>query len=237
MQQTDQELAAVEDPEASDAIRGAVIGGVEDIRRYIEDRILDGTLAGGARLKELPLADRLGVSRGIIREAVRLLEQAGLVTVVHNHGVFIRQLSLEEVLDLYDVRAGLARSVGRLVATRITKDELDELNGLFDRMEEARTALDADRYETHHLEFHERLLAYTRNPLLISLHEQIEKQMRLFLCRSVVSLARLRHSNRYHRLVLDAIVEGDPEAAAEALEKDILHGRERVLDSINRDPG
>lgn len=55
---------------------------------------------------------------------MRRLEQSGLVTIVPNRGVFVRRVELKEVLDLFDVHAGLARSAGRLVATRITDAQL-----------------------------------------------------------------------------------------------------------------
>ena len=208
--------------------------GVEPIREAIERSILEGEIQPGDRLNELAVARLHNVSRGIVREAVRMLEQAGLVTVVRNHGVFVRKLALEEVLDLYDVRAGFAHAIGRLVAARITKEELDELHTVFARMEEAHAAMDAAVYEENHARFHNRILAFTRNPTLIDLHTQIDKQLRLFLRRSVVSLSRLRLSNTHHRRILELIAEGDGEKVAQALETDARNGRERLLDSLIR---
>lgn len=220
-----------------DEIDAPADNGVEWIRDTIEQMILSGEAAPGERLNELALARRLEVSRGIIREAVRLLEHAGLVTVVRNHGVFVRRPNLEEVLDLYDVRAGLALVVGRLVATRITKDELDELRRTFGEMEKARTAFDGVNYERLHTDFHNLMLQFTRNPALIAFLEQVDKQLRLFLRRSVVSLARLRLSNSYHGRILAHIEDGDAEKVGRALEADVMHGRERLLDSLNRNSG
>ena len=221
-------------PETENDVAGteSLDNGVDPIRQAIEHQILGGEFAPGDRLNELAMARTLGVSRGIIREAVRLLEQAGLVVVVRNHGVFVRKLSLEEVLDLYDVRAGLAHVVGRLVTTRITKDELDGLTRTFERMEEFRQAHDASGYEKTHAEFHAAILSITRNPTLIGFHRQIDKQMRLFLRSSVVSLARLRRSNSFHKRILAQIEEGDGDKVGRALEADVMHGKERLLDSL-----
>ncbi|MCG8510288.1 MAG: GntR family transcriptional regulator [Rhodospirillales bacterium] len=213
----------------------AAEGSVEAIREAIEQSILSGENQPGERLNELAVARQYDVSRGVVREAVRMLEQIGLVTVVRNHGVFVRKLALEEALDLYDVGAGLAHTVGRLVTARITKEELDELRVIFQEMEEARTASNADVYEERHRHFHRRILAFTRNPTLIALHGQIEKQLRLFMRRSVISLARLRLSNSHHHHILNIIEEGDGEKAAQALETDAKYGRERLLDSLVRD--
>ena len=78
------------------------------VREQLEGMILRGELRAGERLNENALATKLNVSRGPVREAARLLSEAGLVTVIHNRGVFVREIKLEEVLHVYDVRAGLA---------------------------------------------------------------------------------------------------------------------------------
>ena len=86
----------------------------------IERLILDGELGRGERINELALAARLSVSRGPLREACRSLAQAGLLEARVNRGFFVRKLALKEVIDLYDLRAGLMRLAGELVARRIS---------------------------------------------------------------------------------------------------------------------
>src|SRR5687767_10352060 len=107
------------------------------VREQIEAMILRGEIAAGERLNENALATKLKVSRGPIREATRLLAEAGLVTMIHNRGVFVREIKLEEVLHVYDVRAGLAHVAGRLAALRASKAQLAELRGLWGEMEKA----------------------------------------------------------------------------------------------------
>src|SRR5690554_3544921 len=81
----------------------------------LERLILDGELELGARINELALALRLGVSRGPVREACRSLVQAGLLESRANRGFFVRKLGQKEVVDLYDVRAALMRLAGALI--------------------------------------------------------------------------------------------------------------------------
>ena len=81
---------------------------VVEVRDEIERMILEGELQTGERLNEIHLADRLGVSRGPVREAARALEREGLVKAVVNQGVYVRSLSAQEALELYDLRAMLA---------------------------------------------------------------------------------------------------------------------------------
>ena len=82
----------------------------------IERMILEGEIKAGAKLTEAWLSERLGVSRGPIREAFRMLEEAGLVRQEKNRGVFVREIPLEEALEIFDLRAAMDELVGRRLA-------------------------------------------------------------------------------------------------------------------------
>src|SRR5919107_249430 len=110
------------------------------IRRELERMIARGELKAGERLNENALAAKLGVSRGPIREACRGLEQSGLVDVVVNRGVFIREVSAREAAELYEVRAVLYGLAGRLLAPIITQDQLRALATRVDEMDAAAAA-------------------------------------------------------------------------------------------------
>ena len=83
----------------------------------IEEMIISGELEAGDRINESALAGRLGVSRGPIREACRSLEQAGLLVSATNHGMYVREMTLDEARDLYEVRGSLAGLTGRLIVS------------------------------------------------------------------------------------------------------------------------
>ncbi len=89
-----------------------------------------GALVPGERLKEFDLAQRLQVNRSVAREALRTLEYAGLVRIVPNRGAELRKLSMEEALNLYDLRAGLARAAARSAALRAERAEVKQLQEL-----------------------------------------------------------------------------------------------------------
>src|SRR3982751_4768800 len=86
----------------------------------LERLILAGELAPGSKLTEVALAARLGVSRGPLREACRMLEEAGLVRTEKNRGVFVRDIPIEEAVEIFDLRAAMDELVGRRLAARIT---------------------------------------------------------------------------------------------------------------------
>ena len=114
--------------------------------RELERRILAGDLPSGTKLNEAEVAAQLGISRGPIREAFRALEESGLVTVEKNRGVFVRQVSIEEADEIYDVRASLDEMIGRRVAEVATAEQLTQLRALIMRMETAVETGDTAEY-------------------------------------------------------------------------------------------
>lgn len=201
-------------------------------REEIERRILTGEVRAGERLNENALAAKLNISRGPLREAARSLEQLGLVEIVRNRGVFVRRISLRDALDVYDVRAGLARVAGRLAALRVSAAQLDGLERLHEQMEDARSHGDSDGYYTLNRRFHASLFEVAGNPRLASIHEATEKELQLFLRRGVLGSSRVKTSSLEHRKVLDAIRDGNEEDAAKAFERHCLRGKQRMLDSL-----
>lgn len=202
------------------------------VREQIESMILRGEIAAGERLNEKALATKLNVSRGPVREATRLLAEAGLVTMIHNRGVFVREIKLEEVLHVYDVRAGLAHVAGRLAALRATPAHIAELRALWDRMEQAIAEQNPDTYYDVNRTFHARIIEISKNPRLIDFHATTERELFLFLRRGVAGSSRPRMSNQQHLQILNAIAAGDEVVAAQAFETHIITGKQRMLDSL-----
>jgi len=202
------------------------------VRERIEHMILSGELKAGDRLNENALAAEMQVSRGPVREATRILAEAGLLTIMRNRGAFVREISLEDVLHVYDIRAGLARVAGRLAALRATPEGVADLQALWEAMEDARISRDSDRYYDINRRFHSRIIEMTGNPRLLDFHETTEREVFLFLRRGVTGPTRIDTSNKQHKDMLDAIAAGDEQAAAEAFEAHVVAGKQRMLDTI-----
>jgi DNA-binding GntR family transcriptional regulator len=107
----------------------------EQIAAKVGDRVIVGRLAPGSRIGEQELADEFKVSRGPVREAIRLLEREGLVTVLPRRGALVTQLSSDELRELYEVRSSLIELVLRKVATARPSELLDILRAGVDRLE------------------------------------------------------------------------------------------------------
>jgi DNA-binding GntR family transcriptional regulator len=216
---------APEAPTALDIVRTRSLASL--VAQEIERMILEGRLPAGERLNEQQLAARLGVSRGPVREAVRGLERAGLVVAVRNQGVYVRQVSAEEALEIYDLRAAITGLACARLAECATSPQLTELRALVKRMEEARRADDPPSYYAANLAFHAALLAHGGGKRARRLYEELGNELHLFRRRALVEPENMRESNAEHAAILRAIAAGDAAAARAAGEAHIAGGKRR----------
>lgn len=198
------------------------------VQQELERMILTGELASGGKLNEASIADRLGVSRGPVREAFRALEESGLVRLEKNRGVFVRQITVDEADEIYEVRALLDEWAGRTLAERATPAQLAELRALVERMAPAADARDVDLYYRLNFEFHDRLVAFAGNAKLLETYRRLVKELSLFRRASLAQGGILPLSTREHRGIVEHIARGDGARAGEALRTHAMASRERV---------
>jgi phosphonate utilization transcriptional regulator len=200
-------------------------------QQEIERMILDGEIGPGSKLTEAWLSERLGVSRGPIREAFRMLEESGLVRQEKNRGVFVREIPPEEAREIYDLRAAMDELVGRRLAETITPDQLKAARALVERMDLAARAGDSDAYHLLNLEFHDALVGFTGNRKLAGVYRKLVKELALFRRRNLRDQQLLPHSAAEHRGILKAIASGDPEQAGRTMFDHVIESKERALKS------
>lgn len=195
----------------------------------IERLILAGELAPGTKLTEAWLSERLGVSRGPIREAFRMLEEAGLVRQEKNRGVFVRDIALAEAVEIYDLRAVMDELVGRRLAESITPEQSRQVKSVVEQMERAARADDVDAYHLLNLQFHDHLVEFTGNRKLAAIYRKMVKELALFRRRNLAMSEALPHSVSEHRQILKAIAAGEPEAAGRVMYAHVIESRDRML--------
>jgi len=195
----------------------------------IERMILEGEINAGAKLTEAWLSERLGVSRGPIREAFRMLEQAGLVRQEKNRGVFVREIPLEEALEIFDLRAAMDELVGRRLAESITPEQMKVVRAVVDKMDAAARAGDADSYHLLNLQFHDALVEYAGNRKLAGVYRKLVKELALYRRRNLRDEAALPHSAAEHRAILKAIASGNAEHAGGAMYDHVIESKQRAL--------
>jgi len=201
------------------------------VQQEIERAILQGEYAPGSKLIEATLAQAMGVSRGPVREAFRMLEEAGLVRNEKNRGVFVRDIPIDEAVEIFDLRAAMDELVGRKLAKDITPAQLKEIKALGDAMEKAVKAEDAHNYHLLNLRFHDRLVEMAGNSKLTSIYRKLIKELSLFRRLNLADGWLLPISASEHRQIIKAIASGDPEAAGKAMFDHVMDSKERTIEN------
>ena len=204
------------------------------VSKELERMILSGELKAGERLNEQLLATRLGVSRGPVREATRALERAGLVTVIANQGVFVRQIGFEEAIEIYDVRAVVFGFACQRLAGRLSIGQEAELAGLIHEMNEAIERGDNKEYYALNLRFHDVMMAFAGHQRAKQVYESLINETHLFRQRALGSRDSMKESNSEHAAILKAISDGDGERARKLGEEHSLAGKRRWLEALSR---
>lgn len=194
----------------------------------IEGMILGGTLPPGSKLSEMALAQRFGVSRGPLREALRMLEESGLIRQEKNRGAHVRKIALAEAADIYDVRAGLDAVAGRLLAERITPEQLRTLRRMTDAMRKVKPG-EVDRFHPLNLSFHDSLVEMAGNPVLTEQYRKLCKLLVLFRRRNLMAPMAIPQFADEHSAIVDLLEARDGPGAAEALYAHAQGGRQRML--------
>jgi phosphonate utilization transcriptional regulator len=201
------------------------------VQQEIERAILQGEHAPGSKLIEATLAQKMGVSRGPVREAFRMLEEAGLVRTEKNRGVFVRDIPIDEAVEIFDLRAAMDELVGRKLAKDITPAQLKEIKALVDAMEKAVKAEDARHYHLLNLKFHDRLVEMAGNGKLTAIYRKLIKELSLFRRLNLADGWLLPISANEHRQIIKAIASGDPEAAGRAMFEHVMDSKERTIEN------
>ncbi len=202
---------------------------VLEVRDELERMILEGEVPAGERLNEHSLAMQMGVSRAPVRDAARSLAADGLVTAVANEGVYVRKLSLEDALELYDLRAMLAGMLCARVAERAEESVRVHLRRQVVAMAQAIEDRDEEAYFTINNSFHSDVADAARMQRPAALYKSLGKEVRLFRFQVLTGTAALRISNEEHDRIVAAIEAGDAQAASQAGSQHHLNGKSRLL--------
>jgi DNA-binding GntR family transcriptional regulator len=191
----------------------------------IEKLILSGELRPGDKIGEAEMALRLGVSRGPIREAFRGLEEVGLVRFEKNRGVFVREVDLVRADQNYVVRGALEALAAKLLAEKISDDEIRELRAVIKRMEKAIARDEAAEYGVLNVGLHRRIVEMAGNTKLMEIYSRITKELMLFRRRSLAPRSTLDE----HSDIVERIAAHDPVGASQAILNHVEAARQRIL--------
>jgi DNA-binding GntR family transcriptional regulator len=206
------------------------------VQREVERRILTGDLPAGERLSESALAADMGVSRGPVREAMRGLQQAGLVEIIANKGVVVRKIGYDEAVDLYDLRGSLFGFMCETMARRRTDAQCAVLSDKLSAMADAIRTDDKDWYYGLNIDFHAAIVEFCGNSRARAVYEGIVKEMHLFRRRGLSRIENMEASMREHEAIAEAIIGGRAESACKAGVTHLRNGRDRFRATLDPAP-
>lgn len=210
----------------------------KDIYTTLRQQIIQGTYQSGERLVETRLADTLDVSRTPIREALTMLASEGLVQMFPNRGAVVRSFALDEIRASYDLRAILEGYGAFQAALRITPDELAELRAITEEMERSsyegntRSRDEVYRLVERNQHFHRVITEASGNPMLPTLYRQLVNLPLMY--RSFYWYDSEEHTSQifFHRRIIDALANRDPERARVLMQEHIYEGRDALLRNL-----
>ncbi|MBD5505254.1 MAG: GntR family transcriptional regulator [Lachnospiraceae bacterium] len=195
--------------------------------------ILTGELKPGERLLEIHLANRLGVSRTPIREAIRKLELEGLVIMIPRRGAEVAQITEKSLKEVLEVRRALDALCAELACDRITTEEEERLKQACDEFERATETKDATTIAAADVALHDIIVQATGNSRLIQLINNLSEQMYRYRFEYIKD--ENRHDNLIdeHRMIYESIIRRDKEKAAAAAKLHIDNQERFVIRQIH----
>lgn len=194
----------------------------EEAYTYILGQIRQGEYQPGDRLKAEDIAAEIDMSRMPVREAFRRLSAEGLLIMKPNRGAAVCALTLEDIEEIFEMRAVLEGLAVRLGVPRLGERALNDLEDLLDRMERSRHGSDGE-WLTHHRQFHEYVCGLSGRPRLLRqircLHTALEPYVRLWFINTDKPLSA--NVQREHRDIIEAMRSGDPHRAETAMQEHI----------------
>lgn len=195
----------------------------QQVVKHIREEILSGRLVAGQRLVENVLCDTLGVSRTVIREALRQLESEHLIRVLANAGPIVTVLTEGEIRSIYVVRAALEGLSGKLFALNASTNQCKSLIKLRDRLDKEYRKGDVDSREDIKADFYHQLLAGAQNDVLTESLRSIHARIAIFRRFAFVDPARIEPSIAELETIINAAArDRDPVAAQSACEHHII---------------
>lgn len=205
------------------------------VRTRIEEAIVQGMFKGGEKLNEAELSRVLGVSRGLVREALRELETSGVLISVPYRGTFVKEWTPRSVWELYTLRASLEEFAVELAVERGSDEDIEKLARLVEAMHQAAREQDAAELVELDLEFHQQLAQMTGHRLLVQHLQSLGGQTRVFIIATKAfysPFASLEEAAASHYPILDALRARDAKLARDALHAHIQQVGQRYVSQL-----
>ncbi len=204
----------------------------EIVFETIREAILDGRLKPGERVMEIQLAEKLGVSRTPVREAIRKLELEGLLIMEPRKGAYVADISLKDIEDVLEVRSPLEGLAASLAAIRAKEDEIKLLKEKAKEFKKCMENNDVQGMINKDTEFHEIILHAAKNKKLTSIIEGLREQLQRFRVTYFTEYNIASHLVNEHQNVLHAIESREPEKASKYAQEHIENIKKYIISGV-----
>ena len=200
----------------------------DEVAERIRDLIRAGELEPNSRVNELQLAERFGISRTPLREAIKILATEGLLELLPNRGARVPAVNEAEIDEMLEVIAGLEANAARLLAKRITDSEIADIAELHEAMLEAFERRDEARYFTLNRQIHEAMMRAAKNATLAQLYAGLSSRIQRFRYAAHKTPEQWQRAIDEHEDMLRLMIERDGEKLAALMERHILGKKEPI---------
>ena len=204
----------------------------EHVTQRLRQMLVEGEIAPGAKLNERELCELLNVSRTPLREAIKTLAAEGLVELLPNRGAIAVQLDEADVLNTFEVMAGLEGQSGELAARRVTPEELAEIEAMHFEMKAAYTRRDLSNYYRLNAAIHGAINTAARNPVLTATYHQVNARLQALRFRSNLDGEKWTRAMTEHDRMIEALRERDGATLRDVLVAHLGHKRDVVLEQL-----
>lgn len=201
----------------------------------LRQAILTGELKPGERLMEIHLAQKLGVSRTPIREAIHKLELEGLVTMAPRRSAEVAQITEKSMNDVLEVRRAMDVLCVELACERITEEALEELKVACENFEQMVKSRDVKKIARADVELHDIILQATGNNRLIQLVNNLSEQMYRYRYECIKDFSLHERLVDEHRIIYESLVRKDKETASKAARTHIDNQKQAIIQRIRQD--
>lgn len=198
----------------------------------LRQAILTGELKPGERLMEIHLANKLGVSRTPIREAIRKLELEGLVTMIPRRGAEVAQITEKSMNDVLEVRRAMDALCAELACERITDGETEQLRQACVAFEAAVRTGDVKKIAQADVELHDIIVQATGNRRLVQLINNLSEQMYRYRFEYIKDVSQHQRLIEEHRIIYESILKKDRETASQAARVHIDNQKKAIIAQI-----
>ncbi len=200
----------------------------------LREAILKGELKPGERLMELQLAEKMGVSRTPIREAIRMLEQEGLAVTIPRRGAQVAGMTEKDMEDALEIRAALDELAVQLACDAITDEQLKQLKLAMKSFEESTRSGDVKRIAQADVEFHDAIYTATGNEKLVSMLNNLREQVYRYRVEYLKDEKGYPSLIEEHEELYAGIAKRDKEHVSRVMKRHVVNQAEAVKDIIRK---